>query len=194
MAKPPYDSSGIYVLSLFDYVYVGQSKTINKRFAYHLCRLRCGKHDNSRLQRTVDKYGIENVECLIIETCSAEEDLSQKEQLYVNLFREHGFVVLNLGECVTAPMKGRTLSLETRQKLSKAHLGKIISDEAKAKMSASRKGKPRSEETKARISAAKSGKPGKSRPCSEETKQKLRESNIKTWTLKLKEATDEEAF
>ena len=47
---------------------------------------------------------------------------------------------------MSAAAKGKTISDETKQKMSEAHKGKIIgprSDETKAKISAAKKGKPR---------------------------------------------------
>ena len=63
---------------------------------------------------------------------------------------------------------GRTLSAETKAKISLAHVGKALSKEHRAKLSALRLGRKRSEETRARMSAARLG-----RPLSEESKAKI---------------------
>lgn len=79
--------------------------------------------------------------------------------------------VSNAGE--NHPNFGKTVSNETKIKMSKSHSGKIASDEAKRKiseanknpsdetrlkMSKSKLGKTRTEETKAKISESKRGK------------------------------------
>ena len=63
---------------------------------------------------------------------------------------------------------GKTLSAETKAKISLGHVGKALSKEHRAKLSALRLGRKRSEETRARISAARLG-----RPLSEESKAKI---------------------
>jgi len=77
------------------------------------------------------------------------------------------------------PMFGKTLSKETKQKMSEANkgenhpfYGKTHSEEAKRKISEARKGKTFSEETKHKISAANKGK-----TLSKETKQKMSEAS-----------------
>jgi len=84
--------------------------------------------------------------------------------------------------------KGSKLSDETKEKISKAHLGKTrqpMSEEAKKKLSESMKGKNvgkvRTDEHRALQSKKQKGKPRK--PHTNETKQKLREINLgKTYT------------
>lgn len=58
------------------------------------------------------------------------------------------------------------------------HTGKTLSDETKKKISEARKGKPRSDETKMKISASNKGRPGtmKGRTHSEKTKLKMSET------------------
>lgn len=51
-----------------------------------------------------------------------------------------------------SPMKGRCHSEETKRKIRESQIGKIIPDDQKAKMSASHRGKPLSEETKRKMS------------------------------------------
>jgi hypothetical protein len=77
-------------------------------------------------------------------------------------------------------MTGRTVSEETRAKLSAALKGRIISEEMRAKISASLKGRklpPRSEEWKANHQKAMRSKA----PQSEESKKKTAETMRKRW-------------
>ena len=71
---------------------------------------------------------------------------------------------------------GKSLSAETREKISASSKGKILSDECKAKISASSKGKILSDECKAKLSAAHKGK-----ILSDEHRAKLRENNARYW-------------
>ena len=48
-------NSGIYLLQISNYVYVGSTKDFTKRFKYHSDSLLKGKHQNVILQRVYDK-------------------------------------------------------------------------------------------------------------------------------------------
>ena len=85
------------------------------------------------------------------------------------------------------PRLGKTLSAETKRKMSEAHKGKKHSEEAKRKMSEALKGKipwnkgkklpPQTKEWKRKRGEAMKGK-----KCSEETKRKISEANKgRTW-------------
>jgi hypothetical protein len=82
-------------------------------------------------------------------------------------------------------IRGRTVSAETKKKLSIINTGKKASNETKEKLSALRLGKKRefTDEWKANIKKANQGK-NKGRVLSEETKAKIRESNRLTWLKK----------
>ena len=56
-----------------------------------------------------------------------------------------------------SPMLGKTMSEESKKKMSEAAKGKIVSENTKQKMSNYHKGKPLSEETKRRMSEAAKG-------------------------------------
>lgn len=68
--------------------------------------------------------------------------------------------------------KGKCLSKETKEKLSKARKGKKLSKETKLKISNGNKGKKLSEETKQKLKLSALNR----KPISEETKQKMSES------------------
>ena len=68
--------------------------------------------------------------------------------------------------------KGKCLSKETKEKLSKAHKGKKLSKETKLKISNGNKGKKLSEETKQKLKLSALNR----KPISEETKHKMSES------------------
>lgn len=52
---------GIYKLMIANHVYVGSSINLYKRLLVHLNELQKCEHDNSHLQRCVNKYGFENL-------------------------------------------------------------------------------------------------------------------------------------
>jgi len=72
---------------------------------------------------------------------------------------------------MSAGIRGKTRSEEQRTNISNSKKGKTASEETRAKMSAAHKGKIRSEEHCFNLSAAKKGKPGK--PHTEETRAKM---------------------
>jgi len=84
---------------------------------------------------------------------------------------------------------GKPQSEETKAKKSAALKGRPRSDETKAKISEASKGRTHSEETKAKIGAARKGRPGKTR--SEETKAKMSAAR-KAYLAKKKEITNVE--
>lgn len=69
------------------------------------------------------------------------------------------------GRKISARRKGHEVSLETREKLSKANLGKLRDEKTKSKISSTMKGREFSEEHKANISK---GLMGVKRPCASE--------------------------
>lgn len=64
--------------------YLGSSKEIEVRFKRHLRDLKNGKHHNTHLQRSWDKYGEDNFKFQIIEECEID-DLLNMEQHYLDM-------------------------------------------------------------------------------------------------------------
>ena len=75
--------------------------------------------------------------------------------------------------------KGKIVSEETKQKMSKALKGHLCNEETKRKISAANKGKIVSEETRIKI-----GEASKGRYLSEETKKKISEARKKYLAMK----------
>lgn len=69
-----------------------------------------------------------------------------------------GWARRRLAEVISITHKNKHVSVETREKLSKAKLGKTFTEEHKANISAGQKGRKHSAETKAKMSAARKGK------------------------------------
>lgn len=65
--------------------YIGQSINIYDRWQKHIGELNRNKHDNDYLQKSWNKYGIDNFKFYIIEHCNIDE-LDSREVYYINLY------------------------------------------------------------------------------------------------------------
>lgn len=113
-------------------MYIGQSVNVRKRKSYHLWMLRENNHFNPKLQNAFNKYGESNFEFTILETCKREE-LNNKEIQYIKQYNtvEEGYNICEGGE----GSLGRTLSEETKQKISNANIGRKQDEVAKKRKS-----------------------------------------------------------
>jgi len=127
-------------------IYIGQSSNVEQRWYAHKSDLRRGKHRNSYLQRSWDKYGENNFVFEIIEEIQNEKRLTVREQHYADIFNPE----YNLGKYMDSPRRGVKVSDETRRKLSKATAGKRNP----------MYGKKRTKEVREKISKALSGENG----------------------------------
>lgn len=72
--------SGIYYLKINELNYVGSSVSIKTRLSEHRNKLLNNKHENSRMQNTFNKYGIDKCYFSILEVI---EDVSKEKLLYM---------------------------------------------------------------------------------------------------------------
>ena len=91
--------------------YVGSSKNVYQRLHKHRNQLMHSKHDNSYLQASVDKYGLDNFECYVLEE-STIENMFIREQEYI----DSGNYIYNLNK----KANGMILSEESRKKISES--------------------------------------------------------------------------
>lgn len=121
--------------------------------------------------RAILKYGWENFEYEVLEEGISYEDIESRENYWIDFFHsstdENGYNLLKTcGD-------GKTYTEETRDKLSKSHMGQTAWNKGKTNVY--------SEEALRRMSEAKKGKytgennPNYGRHLSEETKEKLRQ-------------------
>ena len=160
---------GIYkITSPSGKIYIGQSINIEKRF------LKYKSLENTKEQpalvRSFIKYGVINHTFEIVEECKIEQ-LNIKERFWQDFHNvlEYGLnCVLTATDtlpCIVSEEtkrkiglgnKGKVLSQETKNKISKNHarlnLGKHLSNETKTKLSNFNKGKILSKETKLKMS------------------------------------------
>jgi group I intron endonuclease len=76
--------------------YYGSSKNIKKRWRTHLNDLKNGKHHNTHLQRSWDKYGEDNFVFELVEECD-ETILLELEQKYLDLNPEFNIGIKSSG-------------------------------------------------------------------------------------------------
>lgn len=121
---------GIYkITSPTDRIYIGQSTDIERRFRFYK-RLNCKRQPV--LYRSLLKYGSELHTFEIIEECLLEL-LNVRERYW----QEH-YKVLNGGlncNLVSTDELSKVHSQDTKDKISKAHIGKTVSIETRLKMS-----------------------------------------------------------
>ena len=79
--------------------YIGSSIKIKSRWTRHKKDLKNGNHHSIILQRSVEKYGIENFKFLILEEC-LKEDLLIREQYYLDLEKPKYNISLTAGSCL----------------------------------------------------------------------------------------------
>lgn len=163
---------GIYkITSPSGKIYIGQSIDIENR--QKMYRLMHCKYQ-TKIYNSIKKYGWENHFFEIIHECSQEE-LNELEKYYINLFNTfNNDIGLNLRsggyrgalnddakKRIGEAQKGKTVSLETRNKISESNKKRKWSKESIEKRTQTRKenGYKHSEETIKKMTLAQKGKP-----------------------------------
>lgn len=154
-------------------IYVGSSKTLEKRWLKHRSLLRHQKHCNKHLQASWNKYKEYSFEFRILEICQPE-DRRIIEQYYLDWLepwqKEIGYNKSKSAKgldpteetrqkmCITAKKR---MTLEVRIKISQANsgekhkdYGKHLSLATREKIAQSNKGLKRSQQTRERIALA----------------------------------------
>lgn len=112
--------SGVYLLvnKINNKIYVGSSLNINKRIRRHFNELRKNIHYNIHLQNGFNKYGESSFNSEIIEKNVLEENITTKEQFYIDKFKSHDFKYgYNICEYAYTTL-GYKHSEETKKKMS----------------------------------------------------------------------------
>lgn len=126
--------TGIYQIKnlITEKVYVGSAVNIDRRWYNHKSLLSNNKNKLPKLQNSVNKHGLESFIFEIIEECP-KEILIEREQYWIDYLDSY-----NKGynsRPIANNNLGMVFSKETREKISKSHIGKHVSDESKKKMS-----------------------------------------------------------
>ena len=165
--------------------YIGlTTRTLEERWKQHIreSNREGGWEWNTPLGNAIKKYGKDSFQIFVLEECSSETELKQKE---IQLIRERKSLASETGYNLTLGGDGRLgykLSKETKRKIGEGNLGKIMSDDAKAKMSIAAKkrcvGKPSPMDGKKHTDDAlkKISESSKGRVFSEESRRKKSES------------------
>jgi group I intron endonuclease len=169
--------------------YIGSAVDLSKRFnAYYSSKNieEVLSRSESRILRAIQTHGYSNFSIEILEYCDSTETII-REQYYLDLLCPEYNLMQTAGSSL-----GRTLSEETKTKISNSLKGSFASEETKLKMSESRKGKVFSVETRLKLSEKRKGKEGLflGKLHSEETKLKMSESRgskVKVVNMETKE-------
>jgi group I intron endonuclease len=118
-------------------VYIGQTvRTLKQRISQHKSNAKRHKYS---FQNAIDKYGIENFIWETIEICNNVEELNLAEMKWINFFKSN---LKEFGYNLNEGGKNRRLSVETKEKIRKAHLGVKNTVESNLKRSQTLKGHP----------------------------------------------------
>lgn len=137
--------------------YVGSTNgKLNHRWNIHKSLLRRHIHGNKHLQNSWNKYGESNFKFDMIEECDNSVLIEREEYNKNLLFSEYNLAPIT--ESFGKLNKGRKLTTEHKEKISRGNIGKILSEEHKKILIQSRIGTHHSVETKLKISSSRKGK------------------------------------
>lgn len=98
--------------------YIGSAVCVKNRMAKHFSDLRKGKHGNSKMQNSFNKYGAEAFVFEVIEPVIAKTLLIEREQFYMDSLKP----TLNI-RVIAESCLGMKASEETKRKMSEARSG-----------------------------------------------------------------------
>lgn len=193
---------------MFGYIYKTTNTINNKIYIGQHQRTTFDKSyfgSGSLLRKAIEKYGIENFVCELIEECCSFDELNCKEKFYIALYNsnnlEKGYNLTTGGQGIS----GYKHTIETKSKIkqnnAKYWKNKFLSEETKQKLSLSHKGKITTKETVKKLSRKLKGHPywgpkesyWKTHKFSDEHREKIRKALLgKTPANKGVKFTDEQ--
>ena len=148
--------------------YIGQSVDVYLRWCNHKSALKNNRHNNEHLQNAWNTYGAENFTFEVLEICDID-NIDNVEQYYIALFdcmnNKYGYNRESGGH------NNRSVSEESRKKMSDKRRGIRLTDEHKRKIGLASKGHTLSEDSRDKIREALVGIKR-----SDETRQKVSDS------------------
>ena len=124
-------NSGIYVIKnkTNDKVYVGSSKSLNKRISQHLSSLRNNNHENDYLQKSFSKYGEKSFEFKILVKIQ-EDNLCKAEQYWIDYYKsykeENGYNLIRFANRVKFTEEHKENLSESQKIYAKNNKEKLI--------------------------------------------------------------------
>lgn len=123
LKKSDLSKSGIYKLSIGGHLYIGSSKNLYNRLTEHYNDLMNKNHYNNFLQKSVNKYGIENLDCDIIEFCNPDIRFV-REKYWIDTLNSD----MNLQDPVTMKPKSKStiekISISTKKAYEEGRIKK----------------------------------------------------------------------
>lgn len=120
--------------------YIGKTvRTLKERISEHVRRGRFLKRP-SYIDNAINKYGIDSFEILIIEECTTEDELNEREKFWIKEFNckfPNGYNLTDGGEGTS----GCVMSEASRLKIAKINKGRKHTAQARANMAAARTNK-----------------------------------------------------
>lgn len=155
--SPMPKASGIYriVCLTTGKLYIGSAINLAKRKREHLHYLRNNAHHSITLQRAWDKHGEENFAFEVIELV-LPAFLLEREQHYLDTLKPFGENGYNIN-AVAGSRMGMRHTVETREKLRQANLGKTYGEETRRKHSVSSSGRTHRPEAREKLRQANLG-------------------------------------
>ena len=141
--------TGIYIITniINNKIYIGSSSyCISNRITVHKRFLKQNNHDNSYLQASYNKYGLENFKFEILEVCD-KINCIEREQYWMDLYKSYNRNIgFNINEIANSRLNSK-MSEDSKLKMSMAKIGKKLSPEHILKSKLSRTGQKRPQKT-----------------------------------------------
>lgn len=128
--------------------YIGRAKNKQRRWSRHRSELKHHQHYNEHLQRAWDHYGADAFVFEVLEHCTSEEHMWERERWWIAHYQSH---IPEKGYNLDLGGKGPKLGTEALAKISAAHKGGKHTPEHCRRISEALKGRTISEESRRKI-------------------------------------------